>query len=383
MVRYRNGKKLPEGGTGTKMTSINTGLNPYAQLGSAYARAAAPQSSLADALSAVDSGNQPDTNAATNLTLSAAARAQLASATTLKDFTTVTSDARSALDGLYTAANVKGPISDEGATTIDLSSFDRRSLFAIATNNGGKFSPDEQKVASTELANRYNDALAPAAATSKLTGDFSSVYKAALDYLDGASGEEKATASWSVQRAAVLKGVQATQQNPTAAPTGISNDPVAAYLAQNAPRGTTATENISTIAKNVRATLDAQAKAAAAAGKELVFDPGRKTGQQADLSSFDGRSLAAISLNQDGLFSKQESFAAKQTLDSRARASILSALKQSQSSGDPTQLSLGILNTYSSISVEERQAINWTPAFRDSLVANYKSSSQILSILRG
>lgn len=149
------------------------------------------------------------------------------------------------------------------------------------------------------------------------------------------------------------------------------------------PGGATATENISTIAKNVRATLDAQAKAAAAAGKELVFDPGRKTGQQADLSSFDGRSLAAISLNQDGLFSKQESFAAKQTLDSRARASILSALKQSQSSGDPTQLSLGILNTYSSISVEERQAINWTPAFRDSLVANYKSSSQILSILRG
>jgi hypothetical protein len=171
-----------------------------------------------------------------------------------------------------------------------------------------------------------------------------------------------------------------TQQNPTAAPTGITNDPVAAYLAQNAPGGTTATENISTIAKNVRATLDAQAKAAAAAGKELVFDAGRKTGQQADLSSFDGRSLAAISLNQDGLFSKQESFAAKQTLDSRARASILSALKQSQSSGDPTQLSLGI---YSSLSAEERQAINWAPAFRDNLVANYKSSSQILSILRG
>ncbi|HET6839681.1 MAG TPA: hypothetical protein VFH41_08080, partial [Bradyrhizobium sp.] len=335
------------------------------------------------ALSAVDSGNQPDTNAATNLTLSAAARAQLASAATLKDFTTVTTDARSALDGLYTAASVNGPIGADGTTTIDLSSFDRRSLFAIATNNGGKFSPDEQKVASTELANRYNDALAPAAATSKLTGDFSSVYKAALDYLDGASGEEKATASWSVQRAAVLKGVQATQQNPTTAPPTISNDPVAAYLAQTAPGGTTATQDISTVAKNARAALDAQAKAAAAAGKELVFDPGRKTGQQADLSSIDGRSLAAISLNQDGLFSKQESFAAKQTLDSRTRASILAALKQSQTSGDPTQLSLGILNTYSSLSAEERQAVNWTPAFRDNLVANYKSSSQILSILRG
>jgi hypothetical protein len=195
------------------MTSVNAGYNPYAQMGSAYARAAATQPSLASVLNTAESGNQPDTNAATNLTLSDAARAQLASASMLQDFSAVTADARNALDGLYAAAKVKGPIGDDGNTTIDLSSFDRRSLFAIASNNGGKFSPDEQTVANTELGNRFNDALAPAAATSKLTGDFSSVYKAALDYLDGASGEEKATATWSAQRAAVLKGVQATQQN--------------------------------------------------------------------------------------------------------------------------------------------------------------------------
>jgi hypothetical protein len=365
------------------MTSVNTGFNPYAQLGSAYARAAAAQPTLASVLNAADSGNQPDSNAATNLTLSDAARAQLAKDSTSKDFAVVTADARTALDGLYTAAKVKGPIGADGKTTIDLSSLDRRSLFAIATNNGGKFSPDEQKVANTELVNRFKDALAPAAATSKLTGDFSSVYKAALDFLDGASGEEKATAIWSAQRAAVLKGVQATQQDPTTAPAGIAADPVAAYLAQGAGAGTTATANISTVAKNVRATLDAQANAAAAAGKELVFDSRRKTGQQADLSSIDNRSLAAISLNQDGLFSGLESFAAKQTLDSRNRASVLAALKQSQSSGDPTQLSLGILNTYSSMSAEERQAVNWTPAFRDNAIANYKSTSQIMSILKG
>jgi hypothetical protein len=108
-----------------------------------------------------------------------------------------------------------------------------------------------------------------------------------------------------------------------------------------------------------------------------------KSGQQADLSSIDSRSLAAISLNQDGLFSNQESFAAKRTLDARSRASILAALKQSQTSSDPTQLSLGILKTYSSMSAEERQAVNWTPAFRDNVVASYKSTSQILSMLRG
>jgi hypothetical protein len=356
------------------MTSVNTGLNPYAQMGSAYARAAAPQPSLMDAIAAADSGNQPDLNAATNLTLSDAARAQLGSASTTKDFAAVTADARTALDNLYTAAKVKGPVGDNGETTIDLSSLDRRSLFAIATNNGGQFTPDEQKVASTELGNRFNAAMAPAAVTSKLTGDFSTVYKAALDYLDGASSEEKATATWSAQRAAVLKGVQATQQNPTTAPTGIANDPVAAYLAQNADGGATATPDISTVAKTVRATLDAQEKVSAAAGKPS---------QQPDLSSIDNQSLAAISLNQDGLFSKQESFAAKQALDSRNRASILTALQQSLSSGDPTQLSLGILNTYSSMSDEERQAVNWTPTFHDNVVASYQSTAQIMSMLKG
>jgi hypothetical protein len=164
---------------------------------------------------------------------------------------------------------------------------------------------------------------------------------------------------------------------------GISNDPVADYLAQDASGSPTTTQDIATVAKNVRATLDAQAKAAAADGKELVFDPRRKTGQQADLSSIDNRSLAAMSLNQDSLFSGLESFAAKQTLDSRNRASVLAALKQSQASRDPTQLSLGILNTYSSMSAEERQAANWTPAFRDNAIANYKSTRQIMSILSG
>ena len=67
-----------------------------------------------------------------------------------------------ALDGLYAAAKVTGPLDASGNTTIDLSSLDRRSLFAIATNNGGKFTSDEQSVASTELNNRFNAALAPA-----------------------------------------------------------------------------------------------------------------------------------------------------------------------------------------------------------------------------
>lgn len=370
------------------MTSINPGYHPYAQVGSAYARAAAAaQPSLADALNAADAGNTGnsyDPNAATNLTLSDAAKAKLASDAATPDFTTVTNDARATLDKLYATAKVTGPLGADGAATIDLASLDRRSLFAIATNNGGTFTPDEQKVASNELTSRFNTALSPAAAATSMTKNYTVVYKAALDYLDGASDEEKATATWVAQRAAVLKGYEAAKQKPDTAPSGISGDPVASYLAQypdGAPAG--ATKTFSTVATNVRAALDAQASLAAANGTELVYDPARKFGQLVDFSSIDNRSLSAIALNQDQKFTNLESYAAKKELDSRNRASILTSLKQSQQSGDPAQLSLGILQSYSAMSDEERLASGWTPAFRDNLVQSYKTTNNILSILRG
>jgi hypothetical protein len=365
------------------MTSVNAGYaNPYASYGSAYARAAATQPSLANTLASDDPA--ATSNAATNLTLSDAARAQLANASGLKDFSVVTAETRTALDSLYAAAKVTGPLDDAGRPTVELSSFDRRALFAVAANNAGKFTSDEQSIAAYELDNRFNAALAPAAATAQLTGDVGVLYTAAQSYLDGASGEEKTTTAWAAKRDAVQQGLQATQQNPGKVPTGIAGDPVAAYLAQYPDGGgAAAPQDFSSVAKAVRATLDAQAKAAGAIGKELVFDPGRKTGQLADLKDIDNRSLSAISLNQDQLFSAQESFAAKQELDSRNRASILEALKQSQSSGDPTRLSLGILNTYSAMSDEERLATNWTPALRDTAVQSYKSTTSLLSMLKG
>jgi hypothetical protein len=364
------------------MTSVSTGLNPYANYGSAYARAAAAATpSLANALAANESPTS-SSSAATNLTLSDAARAQLAASGDAKSIATVVADTRTALDGLYAAAKVKGPYDASGSLTVDFAALDRRALFAISTNNGGTFTRDEQKAASAELTQRLNAALAPAAGTAKLTGNVAGLYKAAADYLDAAGPEEKATALWAAQRDAVAKGVQATQQTPDKAPSGIANDPVAAFLAQHDEAQPV--KSIADVAKAARAVLDAQAKAAKDSGKgELVYDIGRKTGQMADLSAIDNRSLSAMSLNQDGLFSQEESFAAKQTLNARNRASILEALQASQRSGDPAQLSLGILNVYSGMSAEERTASHWTPAFRDNAVAAYKSTNNILSMLKG
>ncbi|MHC2468668.1 hypothetical protein [Bradyrhizobium embrapense] len=369
------------------MTSIGTTPNPYAQYGSAYARAAATPS-LAATLSADgtagDLSASATPGAATNLTLSDAARAQLAK-TSVKapppDFATVTNDARVTLDRLWTVARVKKPIVD-GKTTIDLSTLDRRALFAISTNNGGKFTPDEQAVAATELKQRFDEAMAPSLATTRLTGDYSVSYKAALDYLDGASDEEKATATWASERAAVLKGAQATQQDPNKAPTGIRGDPIAAALAGTTPPTTSKPRDFSSVASDVRAFLDRQKSEAAKGGKELVYDSRRKTGQIADLSSLDNRSLSAITLNQDNKFSGEEIFAAKQELNTRTRLAVLDALKQSQSAGDPRQFSLGILKQYSSMSAEERQAANWTQDFQDAAIKSYKSTSTLLSILK-
>ncbi|RJF77752.1 hypothetical protein [Rhodopseudomonas palustris] len=364
------------------MTSISNQVSGYAQYG-AYARTAGAQSSLASILSGTSDDTLPSaSNAATNLTLSAQAKAQLASATATKDFTTVISDSRAALDKLYKAANVSAPYDSSGKPTIDLSSLDRRALYAIASNAGGKFSDAEQTLAAVTRIAGFNAALSPATQTAKLTGNYNSVYKAAADYLDGASSEEKATATWQAERAAVGKGITATQADPSKIPSGISNDPVAAYLAQYPSGSAMPTEDFASVAKSARAVLDAQAKAASAAGKELVYDPGRRVGQQADLSVLSNRDLSAISLNKDSLFSLEETTAAKRELDSRNRASILGALKQSQTSGNPADFSLGLLNAYSAMSAEERTATNWTPAFRDHAVQSYKSTTTLLSLLK-
>ncbi|NEW92628.1 hypothetical protein [Rhodopseudomonas sp. BR0M22] len=365
------------------MTSITNGLNNYAQYGAAYARTAGVQTSLATILNGSGDDVLPNAsnNAATQLTLSAAARAQLAGGSS-KDFSAVISDSRAAIDKLYKASGVAAPYDASGKPTIDLSGLDRRALFAIASNAGGGFTDAEQTLAAATRIAQFNDALSPATQTANLIGDFSTVYKAAASYLDSASSEEKATATWQTERAAITKGLAATQSDPSKIPSGISNDPVAAYLARYPSGSTTTAKDFGSVAKQARAALDDQAKQATAAGKLLVYDPARKTGQQADLSALDNRALSAISLNKDDLFSKEEVFAAKRELDGRNRASILAALKQSQTSGNPADFSLGLLNTYAGMSAEERTATNWTPAFRDNAVQSYKATNSLLSMLK-
>jgi hypothetical protein len=347
-------------------------------LTSAYGRA----SYLGDTSSGstTDSSGSSSSSSATVVTLSAAAQAKLAHSSTA-DLATVTADARAALDALYKSAKVSGPLQD-GQLTVDLSSLDRRELYAVATNAGGKFSADEQKAASGELDARFKSVLSQQAAVARLTGDWSRIYKTAIEYQQGAGQEEKSSAAWKTQLAALQKGYASALVTPDTQPSGSSDDPVAAFLAGGDQSGSENLRSFSSVASDVRTALDAQKTAAADKGRELVFDSIRKSGQMVDLSGFDNRALSAVALNQGSQFSDQEVRAAKGELDSRTRASLLAAFKQSGASSDARALSVSLLSNYAQMSAEERQATNFTTTLRDEAVKNYRSASNLISMLQ-
>jgi hypothetical protein len=318
---------------------------------------------------------------ATRVTLSAAAQAQLA-AQQAASTDTVVANARSALDDLYAAADVSGPIAD-GQQTVDLKSLDRRSLYAIATNIDDKFSTDEQAVAKKELQARFDAVLEPQCAVARLTGDWSRVYQSALTYMQDAGKEEKASASYASTVAALQTGEQSALAQPDAVPSA-AGDPVADFLVRAGDDGE-ADENtraFSDVAKDARSALDLQKQDAADNGLDLTFSTGRRQAQMVDWSDFDNRSLSAVALNQGNQFSAEEVRSAKSELDSRTRANLLAAFQQAGSTSDPTSFSLGLLTSYQSMSDEERQAMNFTSDLRDMAVQQYKTATSLISMLQ-
>jgi hypothetical protein len=277
------------------------------------------------------------------------------------------------------------PVDGNGDPTIDLSDLDRRAVYAIASNSQGLFTPDEQSVAQQELQDRFDAAMKPALSAAKLLNDYSTLYKTALNYYDNMSAEEKADPNWAVQRAALAQGYQQALANPSALPQGIANDPIADFISrQQAAESSddSDAESFSDVASQARAALDQQAASATAAGKILVFNANSRAAnaQLVDFSDFDNQSLSAIALNQDGKFSANESYAAKQELSSRTRQSILAAFQQGQSSGDPLAASLGLIQQYQGMTDQQRQAAGISSNFLDTAVANYKNTSQLMSM---
>lgn len=112
-------------------------------------------------------------------------------------------------------------------------------------------------------------------------------------------------------------------------------------------------KDFSALAKEVRATLDAQYKVSGSKDAPPKLD---------ELS---GRALAAIALNQGGAFSRTEVGVAKAALQSREREGATGAIR----GGSFAAYSQTMVTQYDALSSEERQARGWTERTRGAAAA--------------
>lgn len=341
------------------MTSVGTVSQSlsYAQI-IANAQKLAQSSAVSSASTATTSQSG---SSATNVTLSDAARAALAAT---RDFATVITAARATLDRLLAEARRTSPLADDGSLAIDLSTVDRRELFAISTNANQQFTVDEQKAAAIELQSRFDQALAGPTAVGRVTGSIKGLYVAALAYFDAMSPEEKASAAYADQRAALETTLAAIEADPSTMPSDPA-DPVAAYLERLSAGETGGPRDISDVAADARATLDAQ------------YADG---GENPDYSEFDSRSIAAVALNASGDFSAAEVRAASASIRSRSGAALLASLKTADA-GNPAAFAENVISLYGAMSAEERAAAGWSSQLYEAAVANYRTASKLSSYL--
>ncbi|MBU1375880.1 MAG: hypothetical protein KKE02_23125 [Alphaproteobacteria bacterium] len=348
------------------MTSISS--LPYAAANASTYTAPAPVPTPTPAAPQGEATSTPAPAAsAVKVTLSDAAKAALKAQAEAPTIASIAAAARSAIDKLLAQANTKVAIID-GRATIDLGGLDRRSLFAVASNAGGGFSATEQTLASATMAFQFEDTLAGPVAASRITGDYAGIYKAALAYLDKAGPEEKASAKWIAQREVLAKGYEQATATPGVAPK-LPNDPVAAYIAAQAEdTPIVGPRDITKVADDVRAALNAQyAKAG---------DPDAAI----SLADFDDRALAAMALNKGGLFSPAETRAAQVEMRDRTNERMTEAYGSNIAAGSSATLGRDLIARYAGMSAEEREAQGWTPELYAKLVQNYQTSQKLTSM---
>jgi hypothetical protein len=361
----------------TAAVGLNT-TNSWNYASSAYGSAASGAASDAKVAAANADTSARNSNA-TSVTLSDEAKAYLAAnADTEVSPATRATNARQFFDQQYATLGISSAVLD-GQIALDLTTQDRATLSVVASNTQGLFSEDEVDAATKTLQVRFDDAVSPFVVIARHTGDYAAPYDAALNYLNKAGADEQATSAWKNQYQAVVEGLAAAKGAFGKAPdTGNPDDPVRALLGRTSSGGSpSAATDSAGIASRARAMLDAQANAARDNGTELTFDRSRNSGQQADYTDFDNRSLASIALDPNGEFSAEETRSAKAELDQRNRTSILEALNGSQSGGNTSNASLALLKQIGGMSDEEKSVMGYTDAFVDRIAQNYRTLTSL------
>jgi hypothetical protein len=291
---------------------------------------------------------------AVNVTLSPAAQAALKAQTDSRTIEGVVAEAKATITARLKAAGTSNALKD-GNAAIDLTDLDRRTLHAVASNKGGQFPMEQQVVAALALKSQHDQALAGPAAQARLTGDYATLYQTAIDQLDAAGPEEKATSAWSQERDALVEGRKQAIARPGLAPAGIANDSVAAYMTETGSAVAGAkTRDFGKVAGDVRTALDKQ--------YELAFAPqAAKDGNsgEVDFRRFDDRSLSAIALNKDEQFSAHEIAQVRAEIRDRDSAAIKASYQST--ADDEGGFGKAMITRYASMTTEEREAGGWTP----------------------
>lgn len=346
------------------MVAINTAYKTsYVSLVSTPVTTASNGSSTTQTTSSSDS-------AATSITLSDAAKAALST----KDFVNVVAEALAKLKALLTDADRTSPMQGD-KLAVDLASLDARELYAMSTDSA--FTSDAQKAAGLEMQRRFEAALAGPAAVAKVSGNYTGLYKAAAEYLDSLSPEEKAGGDWIAGRAAVTEGLKQLQTNPKVLPTTSKDDPVALYLALAEAGQTTQPTSITDVASAARKTLDKLYADAIANGKAPTFNKNTIVGTFIDVSKFDSRTLSSIVLDKTDQFTSEEVRVAQTALNGKSGAALLAGFQSAAKSSDPSAFSQNIISIFSSMSAEERQAAGWSDKFYQAAIDSYTSTTKL------
>lgn len=153
-------------------------------------------------------------------------------------FSDVAASARETLDTKYqqmmASGETYGSIQSEGRDrNAAFGEFDRRALYAIASNEGGHFSMDEQNAAKSIMSQQQGNAMGFGSGPTRVAeqhvnpflGDKAASFKAMNSFLDNVSAEEQATSvDWAQQRAVGQKIYEEYSREQGEEPEAFSSD---------------------------------------------------------------------------------------------------------------------------------------------------------------
>jgi hypothetical protein len=179
-------------------------------------------SSLSGAAYVGSTTGRPQKSATASISDSTAALTNSPSNTSTESFTQVVLDARAALNAGYQKLGKTGDDTtnyDQWENVVGLKDMDRRTLYAISSNQGGLFSQAEIDAAGCVMTIRESDAMT---AADPLHQNPAAAFKAAIDDLDQGSPEEKASLKWARDRGCAQSAYLTRMQEEGRMPENVS-----------------------------------------------------------------------------------------------------------------------------------------------------------------